>query len=367
MDVIRKELASLFGSALVRYNDAIDAVQTSADGGATWENNSGADPRNIRHFPPVVTDSTRCDSAARFANAVREGEELIVAQLGISAPLAGIVSQVLIWLFAPEFALLITIVYGIVQAFASFGASAIASAFSAFDWDAFTCKVYGLLDTSGQISAAQLSAILSMIATDYDGIQEDVLYNLVSLAGYGGMSDQIAIRTDSGDCVSCGEWCMEYGAGALAFNNGDWAIVASGQGSISTDHMDTTYKQFTTPAVRGYTVLGAKCVFGVTTTLTSVRIEFTWVTGAQAGTSEWAFGLWNNLTLAGQPMFGDHQPDIPFSPEHWIGSVSSTGFSINFICGKSAGVASNPGGSVQVTRVIVRGTGTAPSHAGNCE
>jgi len=230
MRIIRKHLAPLaaFGFP-TRYDEETDAVEASFDGGTTWQAFPEGDPRKNNHTPPIDTDDPKCDAAARIAAETQAQIEWTMDELDLSSGLLPLVTG-FIKLFTPLFTLIpyLSLVYTVMQAILTIGATALHTAFDAFDWDEFTCLLYSHLGEDGRLTQASFDDLLADIASTYSDTAETVLYNFYLLAGFGGLNDQTWLRTETGDCAACASCdlytdTLQSGLGAKTYI-GTWSL-----------------------------------------------------------------------------------------------------------------------------------------------
>lgn len=227
MNIIRKELKDLapFG---VRYNPTTGDIETLL--GETWTASPEADPRKVNVYPPVTTAAPRCDSAARIVSATQEVLALVLEtmQTATSAfTLVGLLGRVFNFL-APYFGLLLTLFASLATAVIGVGYAALDAQFSAFDWDAFRCKLMDTLTVSGRIDQAGFDSFMAWIDATYS-IEIRLFFHFVyDGLGFAGLNAAAATRSDTGVC-SCGylwghAWDFTQGS-----ENG-WTVIVAGDG-----------------------------------------------------------------------------------------------------------------------------------------
>ena len=131
IQIIRKRLdASEVGGANTRYDDGCDCTQTTPDGGTTWIDNPGIDPRHSPALqkPPRTGGDPQCDAAH---NMRLQLEKFINTVVTAATQGAG-ASQILgvLAFFMPEIAILWLLATEIIGGLLSVGQSVINAAFT---------------------------------------------------------------------------------------------------------------------------------------------------------------------------------------------------------------------------------------------
>jgi len=208
MQIVRKQLTSdTVAPKTTRINPDTGNFQTSPDGGVTWVDNSGADPRDSTwaHFPALTTESAQCDAAARITAAFQTLLEALYQEINV-AQFASAGLELLLLLFQPA-GWIIDALLIVGGALITLGVATIEAAFTSDVWDGILCIIYNRIDSDGQMSASQLADILSDIASAYPGTVSTTVNELVQLFGSAGLSNAGVERTETGNCGACGTWC----------------------------------------------------------------------------------------------------------------------------------------------------------------
>lgn len=233
-----------------RYDPTTGEFQRTNDGGATWINDPGIDPRvnPSGQLPPdSPSDTTRCNAAHRMRlawqdalvqlNGTVSASEFALLMLGILLALAG------------GAGLLADILLAGFDAAVTIGISDINAAFVDALWDEIECDFYCNIAQDGSISANQLANVIAKIAADHPG--DTVINGAVSIFNsfYGSvlLSNAAVERTETGDCSGCAAcgWdvCIDlgwaWGSGSYvpspSYNCGQPAFnYAPGQGVLDT-------------------------------------------------------------------------------------------------------------------------------------
>lgn len=330
MKVIRKLLTpDEVTPPSIRWNEGTDTVEQTPDGGETWVETPELDPRHGAGFrrPPLTGEDARCNAAARQAAAWEEVYGIFMESTNALQFLA-IILQILLAL-AGGVGVLIGLIFLIFDALIFIGKENMEAQFSEEVWDEIMCIIYRNIGEDGQISEAQLSDIYDEIGATYPGTVYNTLIEIGHLFGEVLLSNASVERGEIGDCDDCDDlWCKEV----TDFSG--WTQDSSGQGTISSVFL------------RSF----------VDTTIT--HVEFDWVlggspTGGTAALAAWAGDAYDLPRF----IFGT---DISTLHVEWDGSL--------FVGGLTFGVNGNSGsgGTVTITRLLMRGTGDEPFVGDDC-
>lgn len=229
MRIIRKELATaqVYPDNL-RYDETNDVVQYSPDGGTTWIDDPGSDPRLHNAYPPPDTDDPRCDAAARMTGLLIDYEQQLEDLAQAGAATAEIATAILLFLaFIPLIGVLTAVFVGISLQVVTVGYAALHAAFLGFDWSAIQCQLYQQVDNLGNITDGGYEAFYAWMESNYTGTVLSFLELMLSSLGRAGLNDAAATRGETGDCSSiCSGYCYEWD-----FENGEshWVgFISSG-------------------------------------------------------------------------------------------------------------------------------------------
>jgi len=343
-------LISIFGqNALVcpnimvirnlRYDADCDCLQQTFDGGSTWVDASGLDPRHVAVFryPHVVATDKKCQAAE---NMVKQLERTIIAILeGFSAAEILLTLLEILGEYIPEIGIFIDPISAGVEVILTLGITAISAAFTSGVYDTIKCILYCNLDSNGQMSAAQLTTAKAQVESLIGGAVVPLMFNLISsFVGEVGWSNAGTIDGGTvGDCSACVcSWCYEWDSAGVASAD----FTSQNQGGLS----NFPQNHFT-------------LADGAVT-----HIEFTYAWNGVGGAGDSAAAIWipGSSRVALILPLGSY-PDI--NTVSWDGSVTSPG-SLMF----GANAASGSGGAITITHVLVRGTGTLPAwaHGNEC-
>lgn len=254
MYVVRKKLTpDEINPPYLRYNSETDAIQRTNDGGSTWIDDPGADPRSadVYRAPALATSDPRCDAAANMTQKMRTFVNFDVATAGQFGLASGLLALLLlVFPIAGELVDLILIIAG---AILEIGASSISSAFTQDVYDALLCIFYDNIDADGQMSAAQLDEIKTEIAAQLDSVVNDVFLLHSLTLGEVGWSNAGARGEETGDCDTCEAWCYTFDltaedAGFAANQPGSWDVPLghweSGTGWVADQAYRPDYEDY---------------------------------------------------------------------------------------------------------------------------
>jgi len=214
----------------LRYNIDLDLVQQTFDGGSSWVDSPGMDPRHsvIFQFPPLDVEDPTCQAAA---NMVRFLNNVIDETLSHIAVATGITDMVLILmpLFVElgPFAILIDLVAALASTLLGAGAGAISAAFTNDVYDTLTCIFFCAIESDGTVTAADVTEIQSQVDDQIGGLVSVVIGAMLLLTGEVGLTNEGTLGDAPADCDECEcSWC-----GMVDFTTGlhDWTLVTGTQ------------------------------------------------------------------------------------------------------------------------------------------
>lgn len=357
MFVIRKKLAaSDITPPNIRWNEDCSCVQQTFDGGTTWVDAPGQDPRSSPGFraPPLTTSDPRCDAAANMLAKLHAAVDMAIA-FDNSVRLAGEMFA-LFALAMPALGVIVAVFTIIADVLLAIGGAAIDGSFTSAVYDDLLCVFYNHIDADGQMSDSQLADIYSDIAAHFDIVVQAVFGAVSSAAGAVGWSNSGALGTATGDCTSCSAWCytFDFTIDEQGFNDmGGQAIYAPGVGWQTTNYTGG-------PSYR-YLAVGRT----VAMTITEISMEFSYSSGTLDPTGD------NTLLIANDGFAAPNLvvvaiPATPTSPATWMGSQTLSGIALLLLSGAQFGSGHDPGGSATLTRLTLHGTGGNPFGSDNC-
>jgi len=202
--IIRKRLSEDEGNPPdTRYNPDCDCVETSADGGVTWVENAGADPRvnTAYQLPPNVEPDPRCAAAAGMVAYVRSVVDAGIAGTTAIGIANGVFAIVLVfipvtWFFA--------LIWAVGTAIFELGAAALAFSFTEEVYDQLLCIFYANIDGDGVMTDEGLASIYAEVEALGDITVTAAFGLAVQPMGFVGMTNAGAkLADDEADCDDC--------------------------------------------------------------------------------------------------------------------------------------------------------------------
>ncbi len=249
MKIVRGRLApSELVPANTRYDATCDCIQVTTDGGSTWVEAIGQDPRHqIAYLKPPVGGSTQqCDAAANKVKWLKDYMDNIIAALTAGAAAlyaANTLVQFLERLF-PFAAYMIDLAFMTSVDIAGLGAMALNTAFDSTTYDALLCIFQCNSALDGSVSADDLSAIYAQIVLQLNTTAALIVSEILLTQGEVGLSNAGAIGSETGDCSACEcawvwEWDFTVDAQGWSVYSG-YGAYTSGQG-FQTVPVSTAY------------------------------------------------------------------------------------------------------------------------------
>lgn len=201
--VVRKKLsASEVDAPDTRWDAECGCVQTTPDGGATWIDNPGADPRlNTAYQRPSLTGmDARCDAAT----AMRDRVKSIVDAFITTATLTGAATS--IWgvisiLFPP--AAIVAAILALVEFFLTIGVIDVVAVMTTEVYDQLLCIFYCNADANGQLSDASFAQVYTDIEAQLPEGAIGIVERSIDIVGIVGINNAGALATETGDCTDC--------------------------------------------------------------------------------------------------------------------------------------------------------------------
>jgi len=214
MQIVRKKLtATEITPPNVRWDDTCECVQQTFDGGVTWVDAPGLDPRSSDTYraPPLESDDLQCDAAANMVAYLHTAVDMAIA-FDSSVRLATELLALLGFSLGPAVGAIVAVILLIADVLLALGAEAIDGAFTESVYDDLLCVFYNNIDADGQMSDAQLSDIYTAVAAGFDSNVQVVFGAISSGLGPVGWSNFGAKGTHTGDCTACAgcPGCFEW-------------------------------------------------------------------------------------------------------------------------------------------------------------
>lgn len=361
MYIIRKRLLTTEGNPPgTRYNPDCDCVETTVDGGTTWTENPGADPRINPAYqaPPNTAPDPRCAAAAGMVHYIRTIVDAGIDGSTISGIGTTILAGVLLFLPISWFFALIAI---IAESLIAIGGAALAFSFTEGVYDELLCIFYAQLDGDGRLDEAGLDAALAAANTQIGDFTVDAVLELTKqLAGFVGFNNAgVRYADPDADCATCAAWAElcnfeieDYGFEAQLFGAVPLATYTSGVG-WTADYVPT--------GGNGYTIAAIARMIAADLTHLEMGIEYT--QGSCFPSGDTAAGL---RSQGSANIFYDSLVcDVPTSPLVWDYTidpgvpVTITQLTAQLVAGVTPD-DSDPGGSATIKYIRMCGVGTPP-------
>lgn len=200
-----------------RYT-ADGVYQTSDDGGATWEDNPEADPRNQgTQAPPLggTGTNTKCAAADNARDVFKSYKatvrSLLEAGTTVLAIVAGLVGALGFLLGLTGVALPIgVLLFGLAAALLSLTPEELDDALTDAIFDDFRCILYCNMQENGQFTYDNWQTVLDEIDSTFTGFPQQFFHAIVAAMGFIGLSNAgtvgVATADDCDDC-DCNEGC----------------------------------------------------------------------------------------------------------------------------------------------------------------
>jgi hypothetical protein len=224
-----------------RYDADCDCIQTTTDGGSTWTETVGADPRHQPAYlkPPVAGSSKQCDSAANMVKWIHDYMDDIIAQLAAGAQAIYLANSLVHFLEQcfPFAAYFIELVFETAVDLFGLGAATLNTAFDSTTYDLLLCIFYLRIDSDGRVSAAALTLIETDIVSQINATAAAVLAEILFIQGEVGLSNAGASGSQTGACGDCvATWIYQWD---FTISDGDFDFVDTQAGDTGANgHYD---------------------------------------------------------------------------------------------------------------------------------
>lgn len=270
MQVIRKRLWADEGAPSgTRYNQDTDQVETTPDGGLTWNPDPGSDPRsNIAYQLPPSPDG-QCAAAAGMIVQMR----IFVTGMG-QATLLGVANTSLLMLLfvIPGAGWLFGVAVAVASAVLTAGVGVIAAAFTEPVWEQLLCILYCNIRPDGTVTQADLDAIQADVVDQCGSTVAAGTALIWRTWGFVGLTNAGIKNADPlADCDSCEcGWCYTWD---FTVDDGGWTVDSSAGTWVSGQGWQSVVLGGTSPAL----LMGINLLFA--NSLRSFLIEYTQVGG----------------------------------------------------------------------------------------
>lgn len=371
MPLVRKRLApSEVYPDDIRYNPSGDQVEVLIDG--VWTPAPQSDPRHQTTLPPRITADTKCDAAASIADALENQIAQITAAIDNSLTLFQIAGLILGLFSFGVFAIFINIALAIADFMFNLGSAAIQAALPPSAFDTFKCILYCYMDDNGRIAPGDLPNIYQDCVDQIGATGGQILIEMMSLAGEGGLNNLAAAGTSTGDCSTCGcspNWCKYWDFSA---DSGGWDAIALGAGIFGTlvpgewqgtDAVETV----STPDLAHHGVVLRRLF--PSRTVTHIVVTWNLTKGFIDNTAGSAVRMTNGEIFVGAVL-----RNVPFSTlsngtnltVDWSGSIVSEHIEFWLFSSRDSTAPYTYGGLANVTSILMEGEGENPFGPDDC-
>lgn len=356
MTLIRSRLSeSDFSPPNLRYNPDTDTVQFTPDGGTTWYDAPGADPRHsdVFRLPALAGEDARCNAAANMVKWMKDFLDSVTELLETGAILFAIVNKALelmALVFDPS--VLLLAITEVCETIFGIGGTALLAAFSGDTYDLLLCCFYCNLEVDGSATADDLVDVENQVTLDLNTTAALVVNALLFIQGEVGLSNAGVIGGQTGDCSECDcSWCFQFdeatgledwghgasGGGSWDSGLGRWAGTDVGSGGYGTIYAVDITKSFTATAVSSVSTR-----FGCQYNDGGRPTTILYLSGSQVGRVDAPYSQ------------GEVQTDVTFDAEF-----------ADVVCDEIR-VYMASGGGCSVDQVTTTGPDTNPFGANNC-
>jgi len=212
MMVIRKFLsADQVAPAGTRWGPECDCIQQTVDGGTTWVQNDGLDPRKSDAFrlPPLTGEDAKCLAAGNITDKIKSVLDILFASIAAFQAATAVLDVIL--LFLPGAGILIDLILAGAQALFLIGVEALEAAMTDEVYDQFLCIVYCHIGDDGQMSQAQYISIYDQVESDIGGLAFVALAYAMNALQAVGMSNAGTQGESERECDACDcSWCHTF-------------------------------------------------------------------------------------------------------------------------------------------------------------
>jgi hypothetical protein len=188
-------------------------LQSSSDGGVTWADDPGADPRLSAPLAPGLPGAASSAKRCAAADNIRDQFKLMrdntislleggTTALAIVAGLVGLIAFILsISVVATTFGVLL---FGLSAALLSMTPEAVAAAIDDTALEQFKCLVFCYIDEDGRFAPGKFDNLLTDITATFSGFPETFFYSITSTMQATGLSNAAALGVSTADdCDTC--------------------------------------------------------------------------------------------------------------------------------------------------------------------
>lgn len=196
-----------------RYNPTTHTVQTTTDGGTTWVDAPGSDPRKNSPLPPQTGTNAACNSAASERKYLTRwvGVLQLTGATGVTATGLGYAILALLLDLSGPWAILFEVIVTASLGLLDAGLTAINIALDDANLDLIECTIFCHLNSSNQLDETRLGEVQADITALIGGTSATIINIILGLQGVGGINSAMALKLDTDDCSGCGcTWCYKF-------------------------------------------------------------------------------------------------------------------------------------------------------------
>lgn len=191
-----------------RYDSDCACIQYSPDGGTTWNNAPGSDPRNAPQFrfPARTGSDISCNCAANARAWIKDVIDRCTAILEVGGVVVALANQILSFaeiIFAEAGGWLLNLILDVAGTLFGIGYSALSGAFDTTQYELLLCALFCTCDTAGQWDDMRFAALQSQITATMNTTAAFVVNLFLSIQGQVGLSNAGAIGDVTADCSGC--------------------------------------------------------------------------------------------------------------------------------------------------------------------
>ena len=348
-------------TVIFRSNPTTHLPESSLDGGTTWTPAPGMNPQVTTYLPPQTGTNAACNSAASEVAYLSRMSDMLATTISPAITAGGLgyaILSVLLDLTGP-WGLLLDVIVTAAAGLLDAGVTAIASALTSTNLNTLECILYCRLNTLNQLTAVSLTEVEEDVTAALSTDDASILNGLLSLQGFGGINDAMAQHLDTDDCSGCSAcvWCetFDFTLGQLG-----WTPTATGPGAVY--HSAVGFGTNDIASGASWARLASIIITFPSTTITKVRMEFSYTYGSISGTPDSVY----IADQAGTRLKHDITPPANGNADsyEWSGSHVSTAIQCYLLT--SYHTAHTFQGAANIFRVTIRGTGTNPFGVSNC-
>lgn len=210
-EIVRKELTqNEVQPPGTRYNSDCDCVQATTDGGTTWVDAPGLDPRSQPGYlmPARTSSDPRCDAAANMVNAIRGFLEGLDDGLTNFAIATAIIAA--FGLLVPTLGLILALIIAVADAIFAGEISAWKAAMTDAVYDQLLCIFFRDASSDGTLTQTQFDTIYGDVGAQLPTTAGQFTQLVLSIIGQVGLNNAGTQGTETADCSLCPPPCFSW-------------------------------------------------------------------------------------------------------------------------------------------------------------